>query len=72
MYFYLLLYFKGYIVKTNPDDACQKIDLAPKNGTFFALIKKGNCDYETKIRNAQNSNFSLAIIYNVKSDVIGE
>lgn len=55
-----------------PEDACQKIDLPPKNGTSFALIKKGNCNYDTKIRNAQNSNFSLAIVYNVKSNIICE
>lgn len=52
-----------------PEDGCKKISPPPNNETYFALIKKGNCSFDTKIRNAQNSNFLLAIIYNVKSDI---
>lgn len=46
------------------------MDLPPKIGSWFALIIRGNCNFDVKIRNAQNSNYSLAIVYNVNSSAV--
>ncbi|XP_022160265.1 E3 ubiquitin-protein ligase RNF13 isoform X1 [Myzus persicae] len=61
---------KGYILRSKPEDGCTKIESPPKSGSFFALIKRGNCNFDVKVRNAQNSNYTLAIIFNVNSSLI--
>jgi hypothetical protein len=66
-----VILFKGYIVNAIPEDGCSKIKPPPlKIGSCFALIKRGNCNFDVKVRNAQNSNYSLAIVYNVNSSII--
>lgn len=63
--------FKGNIVSAFPEDACSKIDPPEsnsKNDKWFALILRGNCNFDVKVRNAQNSNFSLAIVYDISSN----
>jgi len=64
--------FKGYILPANPEDGCTKIESPPKSGSWFALIKRGNCNFGVKVRNAQNSNYTLAIVFNVNSSTIGK
>ncbi|KAL4113426.1 hypothetical protein QTP88_017047 [Uroleucon formosanum] len=61
---------KGYILPANPEDGCTKIDSPPKSGSWFALMKRGNCNFGVKVRNAQNSNYTLAIVFNVNSSSI--
>ncbi|XP_060870580.1 E3 ubiquitin-protein ligase RNF13 isoform X1 [Metopolophium dirhodum] len=61
---------KGYILPANPEDGCTKIESPPKSGSWFALIKRGNCNFGVKVRNAQNSNYTLAIVFNVNSSTI--
>lgn len=63
---------KGYILSAVPEDGCTKIRSPPKSGSWFALIKRGNCNFDVKVRNAQNSNFTLAIIFNVNSSIVGK
>lgn len=59
------------VVSAYPEDGCSKIDSPPPLiGIYFALIKRGNCNFDVKVRNAQNGNFSLAIVYNVNSSEI--
>lgn len=55
----------------DPEDGCSKIKSPPISGDWFALIKRGNCNFDVKVRNAQNSNYTLAIIFNVNSSLIG-
>lgn len=54
-----------------PEDGCSSIIPAPGFGSWFALIKRGNCNFDVKVRNAQKSNYTLAIVYNVNSSFIG-
>lgn len=54
-----------------PEDGCTHIEPAPKTDRWFVLIKRGNCNFDVKVRNAQNSNYLLAIVYNVNSSSIG-
>ncbi|XP_026806723.1 E3 ubiquitin-protein ligase RNF13 isoform X2 [Rhopalosiphum maidis] len=61
---------KGYILSAEPEDGCTKIESPPKSGSWFALIKRGNCNFDVKVRNAQNSNYTLAIIFNVNSSIV--
>lgn len=61
---------KGYILSAHPEDGCTKIESPPKSGSWFALIKRGNCNFDVKVRNAQNSNYTLAIIFNVNSSIV--
>ncbi|CAH1721856.1 E3 ubiquitin-protein ligase RNF13 isoform X1 [Aphis gossypii] len=61
---------KGYIMSAVPEDGCTKIGSPPKSGSWFALIKRGNCNFDVKVRNAQNSNYTLAIIFNVNSSIV--
>lgn len=63
---------KGVIVTAIPEDGCKQIQPAPKIGNCFALIKRGACNFDVKVRNAQNSNYSLAIVYNINSSMIGK
>lgn len=44
----------------------------PYEGSWFALIERGNCNFDVKVRNAQNHNYSLAIVYNYNSDDISK
>jgi len=63
---------KGFITTAIPEDGCTPINPAPQivNANWFALIKRGNCNFDVKVRNAQNSNYSLAIVYNINSSNI--
>ncbi|KAL0695187.1 hypothetical protein Bca4012_062367 [Brassica carinata] len=65
----------GVLYDADPLDACQKLRNKPKqstNGTFpFALIVKGGCSFEHKVRNAQGTGFKAAIIHDdVDSDFL--
>lgn len=71
-WFKILKLFKGYILSAEPEDGCTKIESPPKSGSWFALIKRGNCNFDVKVRNAQNSNYTLAIIFNVNSSIVGK
>lgn len=70
----MFLLFKGFIVSAYPEDGCTKIEPPPKHYNepkyFFALIKRGKCDFDVKVRNAQNSNYSLAIVYSNNTNII--
>ncbi|CAD8118985.1 unnamed protein product [Paramecium sonneborni] len=52
----------GYVDMAQPNNGCNS--LKPTNGSQFILIERGNCTFVTKVRNAQNAGYSLAIIGN--------
>nr|XP_054770896.1 E3 ubiquitin-protein ligase RNF13-like [Lytechinus pictus] len=48
----------GWLVEANPSEACQPIDKPPvhlrnTSEMYFALIKRGKCDFDKKVFNAQ-------------------
>ncbi|XP_050539308.1 E3 ubiquitin-protein ligase RNF13-like [Daktulosphaira vitifoliae] len=61
---------KGYIIHAFPEDGCKPLLPPPDFGPWFAIIKRGGCNFDVKVRNAQNSNFSLAIVFNINSSII--
>lgn len=58
----------GTVQVTEPFDACSppvnKSMSGEDTSTQFALIKRGNCTFDLKVRNAQAAGFRAAIIYN--------
>ncbi|CAG0915552.1 unnamed protein product [Notodromas monacha] len=59
----------------SPPDGCDELEPAPIEDVGFnpgknwiAVIRKGGCDFKTKVLNAKNANYSAAIIYNVGSN----
>lgn len=63
----------GYVEMANPYDGCSA--LKPSYGSQFVLIERGNCTFVTKVKNAQNAGYMLAIIGNnndepLKSDFV--
>ncbi|OQV12878.1 E3 ubiquitin-protein ligase RNF13 [Hypsibius exemplaris] len=60
----------GYLVVAEPINACEAVAPPPSeaNGTstrdWILLVKRGGCDFDTKIRNAQTAGYIGAIVYN--------
>ncbi|UJR35273.1 hypothetical protein I4U23_028037 [Adineta vaga] len=69
---------KGYVALTNPKNACTKVEPAPNISIagyrWIALIPRTNsvdvCDFDLKVLNAQNANFSAVIIYNYQDALV--
>lgn len=64
---------RGRAVPAHPVEACRPIQPAPEdikhNLPMFAVIARyGGCNFEQKVRNAQEANYTAAIIYNINSD----
>ncbi|CAF0723296.1 unnamed protein product [Rotaria sordida] len=68
----------GYVILTNPKNACTKVAPPPNIPTskyrWIALIPRTKlddmCDFDLKVLNAQNANFSAVIIYNYEDALI--
>ncbi|CAF0878208.1 unnamed protein product [Rotaria sp. Silwood1] len=68
----------GYVTLTNPRNACSKVAPPPNIPTpkyrWIALIPRTKsedmCDFDLKVLNAQNANFSAVIIYNYEDALI--
>jgi len=67
---------RGYLVGANPQNACEPIEPPPNlknySGHWFVLIRRYDCNFVDKVREAQNANYDAAIIYNVGSNAIGK
>lgn len=65
---------RGKLVYAHPKNACGEIAKPPEGyddfGGWIVLIKRGDCNFDDKIRAAQNANFSAAIVHNVNSSVL--
>ncbi|XP_077231345.1 receptor homology region transmembrane domain ring H2 motif protein 1 [Tasmannia lanceolata] len=57
----------GALYVSDPLDACSSLQNAPIPGdpdrVRFALIERGNCTFEVKVRNAQEAGFRAAVVY---------
>ncbi|CAD8191913.1 unnamed protein product [Paramecium pentaurelia] len=58
----------GTLDISNPIEACTAINQTVKS--HFVLIKRGGCSFVTKVRNAQNAGYQLAIIEDNKVEII--
>ena len=54
----------GILSAANPSNAC--IPLQALDSTFptFLLIDRGDCNFVSKVENAQNAGYAAAIVYN--------
>lgn len=63
-------------VYANPANACQEIQGPPNNtdyhGNWIVLIRRYNCSFEVKIRNAQKAKYNAVIVHNVNSNELGK
>lgn len=58
---------EGYLLLADPLTACQPVPSPPDtNGTYawILLIKRGQCDFDRKILNAQKAGYVAAVVYN--------
>lgn len=62
---------EGYLVYAEPAMACEPVKPPPKveniSDNWILLIMRGDCTYETKVRNAQLSHYKAVIVHNVNS-----
>ena len=56
----------GGIYLAEPLDACTQLNnkVINDSSSSFALIIRGGCHFDEKVRNAQNAGFKAAVIYN--------
>ncbi|XP_055344852.1 E3 ubiquitin-protein ligase RNF13-like [Paramacrobiotus metropolitanus] len=61
---------EGYLVLSDPINGCTPIRPPPPGSNmsvlrpWIILIKRGGCDFDTKVLNAQNAGYISAIVYN--------
>jgi len=63
----------GWAVQIIPEDGCHKIQPPPKLSeaeNWIAVMSRSRCNFEKKVRNAADANYSAAIVYNDHSDKI--
>lgn len=55
----------GAIYAVEPLDACSPLRKKAANGPVspFALVIRGGCQFDDKVRNAQNAGFKAVIVY---------
>ncbi|XKL60743.1 hypothetical protein PGB90_007800 [Kerria lacca] len=61
--------FEGFAVYASPPEGCTNLAPPPNISSAYThrwivLMKRGTCDFINKVRNAQNSGYSLAIVHN--------
>lgn len=57
---------EGVLYTADPLEACSDLSVNVTGTTSFALVMRGNCTFEQKIRNCQNAGFTAVIIFNNK------
>jgi E3 ubiquitin-protein ligase RNF13 len=56
---------RGVLRRSDPLKGCGALNIRATAGEVeFALIERGDCTFDEKVRNAQNAGFAAAIIYN--------
>lgn len=71
----MMFRFQGMIVRVSPDNGCSAVSPPPPKrginftGKWIALMKRGGCNFDVKVRNAQNATYDMAIVYNNSSDI---
>ena len=61
----------GLLFAANPRNACVSIEAYDSKQTTLSgllLISRGDCDFVTKVQNAQNAGYAAAIVYNNEED----
>ncbi|XP_053164176.1 E3 ubiquitin-protein ligase RNF13 isoform X1 [Hemicordylus capensis] len=63
---------KGYLISSKPENACEPITPPPlkdnSSHEFIVLIRRHDCNFDTKVLNAQIAGYKAAIVHNVDSD----
>ncbi|KAG8227711.1 hypothetical protein J437_LFUL007993 [Ladona fulva] len=65
----------GLLSYSHPAEACSPIDKPPSKsytGKWIVLIRRCNCTFEDKVRNAEKAGYAAAIIHNVNSSDLEE
>eukprot|EP00245_Coleochaete_scutata_P007849 TRINITY_DN23633_c0_g1_i1.p1 TRINITY_DN23633_c0_g1~~TRINITY_DN23633_c0_g1_i1.p1 ORF type:complete len:341 (-),score=30.79 TRINITY_DN23633_c0_g1_i1:853-1875(-) len=55
---------RGVLSLAHPLDACGTLDRYEGEEDVFALIKRGNCNFDVKVQNAQDAGYAAAIVFN--------
>lgn len=71
------IFFQAFLAYSEPADGCYPIK--PPNttipnftGRWAVLVKRYNCSFEDKVRNAQAAKYDIIIVHNVNSSELGE
>lgn len=75
----MLTMFQAFVIYADPPDACKPIRPPPNSsevpnftGRWAVLIRRYGCNFEVKVRHAQNASFDIAIVHNVNSSELGK
>ncbi len=57
---------EGVLYTADPLDACSPLTNQPQGSqpAPFALIARGSCNFDVKVKNAQDAGFAAAIVFN--------
>ncbi|KAL1140071.1 hypothetical protein AAG570_000003 [Ranatra chinensis] len=64
--------FQAFVVYAKPANACSALEPPPYHvpnftGRWAVLIRRYDCSFDIKVRNAQNASYDIAIVHNVNS-----